>query len=170
MECQGMVEVLTRECEKIQNDAKISAEAQYLSAARYQRMAFWLQLVPAVITALTGTMAATLVVRPYVGWIAASSAVITAVATILNPAQRLYGHLSAAKAFTVIKNEARSTGTAFGPLLSEQDFQRSVQGLVTRYNDLIRLVPQSEAWAIRVLLKSSTRRQAASSQTVEDGK
>lgn len=149
MEAQSAVPALIEECHKIHNDAKISADAQYLSAARYQKIALWFQVVPAVASAVTGTLAIGVVMRPYLGWVAAATAVITAVATILNPAQRSHSHLSAAKAFTVVKNEARSTGDVFGRSMPQQEFQRAVQALLTRYNDLIRLVPQSEAWAIR---------------------
>jgi len=139
------------ECQKIHDDAQFSAEVQYLSASRYERIAFWLQVVPAVASALTGTLSIGLPTQPYLRWIAAGSAVITAVATILNPAQRRYAHLSAAKAFTVVKIEARSIGGVFGPTMPLHDFQKAVKELVTRYNDLVRLVPPSEGWAARLV-------------------
>jgi hypothetical protein len=115
--------------------------------AKRQKLWYTLfQLVPAIATAIIGTLTVGQVVPQWVGIVGLITAVVTAIGTVLNPQQSFYEHVSAAKAFTAMKHDARAI-REFGGLSTEQEFTVSVKSLHDRYNDLVRIAPVTEDWA-----------------------
>ncbi len=114
-----------------------------------KRQQLWyrlLQLIPAVASAIMGTLAVGRVVPMWVGVLAVISAVVTAIGTVMNPQQAYFEHLSAAKAFTVMKHDAfaiRELARATSP----EALAASVKCLHDRYNDLVRIAPPTQDWA-----------------------
>jgi hypothetical protein len=134
------------ECARIEDNATYSAEAHHILAKR-QRLWFKLfQLIPAVATALIGTLTVGQVVPQWVGIIGLITAVVTAIGTVLNPQQDYYEHLSAAKSFTVIRHDARELRELSGQLANDE-ITVQVKCLHDRYNDLVRIAPPTEDWA-----------------------
>ena len=86
------------------------------------------------------------VVPRWVGIVGLITAVVTAIGTVLNPQQSYYEHVSAAKAFTGLKHDARAI-REFGERSNNEDLTASVNRLHDRYNDLIRIAPITEDWA-----------------------
>jgi len=104
------------------------------------------QLVPAIATAVIGTLTVGQVVPRWVGIVGLLTAVVTAIGTVLNPQQSYYEHLAAAKAFTVLKHDARAL-REMGQHEAAQDLTVAVKSVHDRYNDLIRIAPATEDWA-----------------------
>jgi hypothetical protein len=104
------------------------------------------QLIPAIATAIIGTLTVGQVVPRWVGVVGLITAVVTAIGTVLNPQQNFYEHVNAAKSFTSMKHDARAI-REFGELSSDQEFSVSVKSLHDRYNDLVKIVPVTEDWA-----------------------
>jgi hypothetical protein len=73
-------------------------------------------------------------------------AVITAVGTVINPQRSFFQHLSAAKAFTIMKHDARAAVDRASSL-TDKESEYISEGLHGRYNDLVRLAPPTEDWA-----------------------
>lgn len=72
------------------------------------------------------------------------TAVVTAVATVLNPNRRYEEHLGAAKAFTVAKHDARLLHMAEATSIGDEAFVVQVKNLHDQYNALVRAVPPTE--------------------------
>jgi hypothetical protein len=134
------------ECARIEENATYSAETHHILAKRQQLWFKIFQLIPAIATAVIGTLTVGQVVPRWVGIVGLITAVVTAIGTVLNPQQSYYEHVSAAKAFTVMKHDARAT-RELGERSANQDLAVSVQGLHDRYNDLVRIAPVTEDWA-----------------------
>jgi len=136
----------SNECSRIEESATYSAEVHHILAKRQQ---FWfkaLQLIPAIATALIGTLTVGQVVPPWVGIAGLVTAVVTAIGTVLNPQQSYYEHLGAAKAFTVLKHDARSAKET-GDLAASENLSITMSCIHDRYNDLVRIAPATEDWA-----------------------
>lgn len=86
------------ECARIEENSTYSAEAHHILAKRQQLWFKTLQLVPAIATAVIGTLTVGQVVPQWVGVVGLISAVVTAIGTVLNPQQSYYEHVTAAKA------------------------------------------------------------------------
>lgn len=133
------------ECRRIEEDSTYTAEAHHLLA---KRQLFWYkasQMLPAVITAGIVTAIASYPLPTWVSILALVSAVVTAIASVLNPQKGYYDHLSAAKAFTVMKHDARELGELARS--GTTDVVLSAKCLHDRYNDLVRTAPMTEDWA-----------------------
>jgi hypothetical protein len=87
----------TDECDQIKQNCEYTAEAHHIIASRNKTLGIWLQIVPAGVAAISGTLVAGQVVPLWVGWLTTISAVITAVASVLDPNRGYYEHLNAAK-------------------------------------------------------------------------
>ena len=72
------------------------------------------------------------------------SAIIAAVATILEPMKRYQEHLGAAKAFTTLKHDARFLHNAESLQLTDDAFVVRVTNLHDQYNTVVRSVPPTE--------------------------
>ncbi len=87
------------------------------------------------------------IVPSWVGGVVLVIAIVTAVGTVMNPQQGYFEHLSAAKAFTAIKHDARALQEVFGVSASDRENAASLRGLHDRYNDLVMMSPPTEDWA-----------------------
>jgi hypothetical protein len=139
-------EVHCNECLRIEEHSTYSAETHHVMAKRQMLWYKTFQLVPAVATAILGTLTVGQIVPHWVGAIGLISAVITAIGTTLNPQQSYYEHVNAAKAFTTMKHDARSI-REFGERSESNDLSVSVKCLHDRYNDLVRVAPATADWA-----------------------
>jgi len=139
-----MRERYTNECKIIQQNCVYSAEAHHTIANKNKRLSTWLQLIPAVIAALSGVLVAGSIIPVWFGWLTVGSAIITAVASVLNPLKEHYDHLNAAKNFTVLKHEARTLGDVFSTRMDDNAFAVAVENLHQRYADLVRFVPPTD--------------------------
>jgi len=138
-----------KETKTIENNCVYTAEAHHIIAARYGKHAFWFQLIPAVIASFSGMLVAGSVVPPWFGWATVVSGIVTAVSGVLNPIKSYFDHLTAAKSFTVLKQEARALGTTTGLMLSELELKYSITNLQQRYGDLVRLAPPTDERSFR---------------------
>lgn len=139
-----MREKYSEECKIINQNCTYSAEAHHTIATRNKRLSMWFQIMPAVVAALSGVLVAGSVVPSWFNWLTVISAVVTAVASVLNPMKEYYDHLNAAKNFTVLKHEARTLGDVFGTKMDDNSFAVSVENLHRRYADLIKFVPPTD--------------------------
>ena len=115
-------------------------------AKRQDALYTFIQLVPALAAVAMGTLVVGQVVPAWVGVAATIAAGVTAVGTVLNPQRSFFQHISAAKAFTVMKHDARAARDRASGLTNEQAVCLS-ESLHERYNDLVRTVPPTEDWA-----------------------
>jgi hypothetical protein len=139
-----MREKYLNECKIIKDNCEYTAEAHHIIAARNERMSIGFQLVPAIIATLSGILVVGMVVPIWWGWLTVLSAVITAVASILNPLRVYYDHLNAAKNFTALKQEARALKDVFGSDMKDEVFFTAVKNLHDKYNSLIKFVPPTD--------------------------
>jgi hypothetical protein len=134
------------ECTRIEENSAYTAEAHHILAKRQQLWYKLFQLIPAIATAVIGTLTVGQVVPQWVGIVGLITAVVAAIGTVLNPQQSYYQHVTAAKAFTAMKHDARAI-REFGGLSTSEEFSVSVKSLHDRYNDLVRIAPLTEDWA-----------------------
>lgn len=129
------------ECKQIQQNATYSAETHHRMAVRYHRMSLWLQVVPAVIAAVSSGLVASGVTPHSLLWLTVTSAAISAVASIWNPQKAYQDNLAAGKAFTTMKHDARFLHESQSTSMAEPEFRLAVQNLHEKYNELVRVVP-----------------------------
>lgn len=157
-----MKNLYIKESKVVQENCTYTSEAHHYIASRYGRQAFWFQLIPAVIAASSAMLVAGSVVPPWFGWATVISGVVTAVAGVINPIKGYFDHLSAAKSFTVLKQEARALATTTGLTLNELELKYAVSNLQTRYGDIVRLVPPTDEQSMqkaRERIKSGIHKQ-----------
>lgn len=135
------------ECSRVEDNATYTAETHHILAKRQKLWFRIFQLVPAIATALLTTFVAGQIIPHWFSDVALVAAVVTAIGTVVNPQQSYFRHLSAAKAFTVIKHDARALRETFGPNASDPQNDVCVRALHERYNDVTRLSPPTEDWA-----------------------
>lgn len=116
-------------------------------AKRFSAWYTFVQLVPAVVSALAGTLVVGQIVPSWVGVLSLIAAIVTAIGTVKNPQAEYFSHLNAAKAFTVLKHEARALHEVFAPITTEAEMAVRVKALQDRYNEHVRVVPPTEDWA-----------------------
>lgn len=138
-----MHESLLKECARVEENSTYSAETHHTMAKRQDLVYRMTQLVPALAAAAMGTLTVGQVVPAWVGVAATIAAVITAVGTVLNPQRSFFQHLAAAKAFTVLKHDARAARDRSSILSNEEALCVSAN-LHERYNDLVRMAPPTE--------------------------
>jgi hypothetical protein len=134
------------ECCRIEENSTYSAETHHILAKRQRLWYKTFQLIPAIATAVIGTITVGQVVPRWIGVCGLISAVVTAIATGLNPQQAYYDHVNAAKAFTVAKHDARYLRELAEGYPTEE-LPVLVKNLHDRYNDLVRVAPVTEDWA-----------------------
>jgi hypothetical protein len=139
-------ESLLKECARVEENSTYSAEAHHIMAKRQDQLYTFTQLVPALAAAAMGTLAVGQVVPAWVGVAATIAAGITAIGTVLNPQRSFFQHLSAAKAFNVMKHDARAAQDR-SPSLTNEQADCISESLHERYNDLVRTAPPTEDWA-----------------------
>jgi hypothetical protein len=132
------------ECEIIRQNCEYTAEAHHIIAEKNKRMQVGFQLVPAISASLSSLLVVGTTVPEWVGWIAVISAVVTAVASVLNPLKDYYDHLNAAKNFTALKHDARNFKNVSSSKMNDNNLVLGVENLHQRYNDLIKFVPPTD--------------------------
>lgn len=136
------------ECDAIEENCTYTSETHHVIAAKSKRVLFWSQVLPAIITAvlaaLVGTNFTFGVSEDTFIWLILISAVITAVANVLNPLATYHDHLQAAKNFITLKQDARALNETYGKELKDEEFAREVKILHNRYNDIVRFAPPTD--------------------------
>jgi hypothetical protein len=140
-----MKEKYIDECKFIQQNCTYTAEAHYQMALSAKAKAFWFEVVPSVISVITGALVA-------VGWagnelliLTISGSVVTAVSSVLNPSKSYQQHLDAATNFTALKHDARFLHESRSQRLSDEAFAECVESLHQKYNELIKVVPPTSS-------------------------
>jgi len=136
-----MKEKYIEECKIIQQNCTYTAETHHQMANSAKRQAVWLEVVPAGLAALSGTLVSVNVLGDWALIITVITSVITAVSAVLNPNKTYQAHLEAAKNFTALKHDARFMHEATAGKMSEESFAVCVEGLHNKYNELIKTVP-----------------------------
>ncbi len=139
-------ETLVTECKQIQDDSTYTAEAHHIMGCVLSRRALWMKLIPALITVAS----AFVLLMGWSGgegklnwaaWVTLVSGVVTTLSVIMEPEKLARSHLFAAKAFTVLKHDARVAHESFRHFMSETEFFNSVKLLRERYNLLVQSSP-----------------------------
>lgn len=141
------VEVLKNECIVIEDNARHTAESHYIIASHNYRTAFFLEIIPAIVASCSGLLVVGAIVPLWWGWITVVSAVITATSSVISPHKSYFENLNAAKAFTVVKNRAKSLQNLSDQFDSEEEYFKEVKSLSEYYNQLILLTPPTQEWA-----------------------
>lgn len=137
------------ECRAIEDNSKYTAEAHH-TLARWDRvLAYALQIVPAVIAAVSSALVAGGVAGASLLWATVVSAAVSAIAAVVDFNKAAQGHLSAAKAFTTLKNDARFLRDAEVGAMSDEEFARAVRDLHARYNTVAEAAPPTTKWAFK---------------------
>jgi hypothetical protein len=138
--------VLRNECILIEGSSTYYAETHHIQS-KYQQLWYKLfQLIPAMVTAVIVTLTVGQVVPRWVGIVGLVTAVVTATGTALNPQQSYTEHVTAARAFKVMKDEACAI-LEFSELSTSEELTISVKSLQDRYKDLVRTAPVIKYWA-----------------------
>jgi hypothetical protein len=132
------------ECKQIQQNATYSAETHHRMAARDRRLSTWLQVVPAIIAAVTSGLVASGVSPSSLLWLTVTAAAISAVASIWNPQKSYQDNLAAAKGFTTMKHDARFLHESQRASMTDAEFRLAVQHLHDKYNEFIKVVPATD--------------------------
>lgn len=155
------IDNLKKECQTIEDNARHTAEAHHILASRSKTMAFWLEVVPAVIASLSGLLVVGQAIPAWWGWLTVVSAVVTATSSVVSPHKSYYENLNSAKSFTVVKHRARALHESFASFHSEQELYKEVCKLSESYNQLILLTPPTEEWAYQKAVKKLAKREEA---------
>ncbi len=142
-------EILKNECKTIEDNARHTAEAHYLIAAKSKRTAIILEVIPALIAASSGLLVVGEIIPIWWGWLTVVSASVTATSSIISPHKSYYENLNAGKAFTVVKNRAKSLNETFANLSAEEELCKEVKALSEYYNQLVLLTPPTQEWAYK---------------------
>lgn len=142
-----MKERFINECKIIQQNCTYTAEAHHQMASIQKSYSIWLQVIPSVCAALTGTLVAAGFAKTDLLFVTIISAVVSAVANVINPNKAYNEHLNAAKSFTTLKHDARFLHESLEITMSDDAFASSVQLLHKKYNDLVKIVPATNSKA-----------------------
>lgn len=139
-----MKEKYINECKIIQQNCTYTAEAHHQMALGAKSKSLWLQVIPAVCAAFTGTLVSVGFASDELLILTVISSVVTAVAAVLNPNRSYQEHLAAAKSFTALKHDARFLHESTSYKLSDDAFAVSVDNLHQRYNEILKAVPPTD--------------------------
>lgn len=135
---------LMAECHKIAEDSLYTAQAHFeVASAKGRAVKLWLQLLPAIATALSGIIVA-LGGPPWWGAIAALSGVLTGVAAYLGVDKETASHTVAAKLFTKLRHDARALADTFSKDMPEAEFRAEVKKLRDRYANYVESCPDTD--------------------------
>jgi hypothetical protein len=129
------------ECKIIQQNCTYTAEAHHQMALVQKRYGLWLEIIPSVCAALTGALVAAGLASTDLLIITIISAVVSAVAGVLNPNRSYQEHLAAGKNFTTLKHDARFLHEATSYKMTDDAFCVCVENLHQRYNELLKTTP-----------------------------
>ncbi len=142
-------ETLVTECRQIQDDSTYTAETHHIMGCALSKRAFGMKLTPALITVASAFV---LLMgwsggegKPnWAAWVTMVSGVVTTLSVIMEPEKLARSHLFAAKAFTVLKHDARVAHESFRHFMSETEFFNSVKLLRERYNLSVQSSPATD--------------------------
>ncbi|MBI1805628.1 MAG: SLATT domain-containing protein [Ignavibacteria bacterium] len=137
------------ECKIIQQNSTYTAEAHHQTASVARRNVFWLEVLPAVSAAITGTLVASGVSDVKLLPLTIISASVSAVTAILNPNKAYQEHLLAAKNFTALKHDARFLHEARSANIPDDALALAIQSLHEKYNELLKMVPPCDDKSFR---------------------
>lgn len=129
------------ECRQIQQNALYTAQSHHDSAEFFKKVSFWLQLVPAVVAAVTGALVGSGVSSDDLLWLTVAASAVSAVTSVLNPNKEREEHARAAKSFTNIRHDARFLHESQVHTLTGEQFIATVDRLHCRYNDVVGMTP-----------------------------
>lgn len=132
------------ELEIIRDNCEFTAEAHHHIASRHHRRALSLKVLPAVLAAATGVLVANDVFPSTLIWLTVTAAAISAIAGVLDPDRDYQTHLTAARAFTSLKHDARALKETYCDGMTDEQFRASVIDTHDRYNDLVRMTPPTD--------------------------
>lgn len=149
-----MREKIDSGCSIVGGNCTYTAETHHIIAAKKKRLANLVQILPAVVAALLA--AGSVIVKDgdllqkwpelpqWLVWASALSAGVAAVSNYINPLSDYESHLSAAKGFTILKQDARALRDIFSAGLSDEVYMLKLQCLHERYADLVRTAPPTD--------------------------
>jgi hypothetical protein len=133
------------ECKVLRQNCTYTAETHHLMAHSFRRRALGFQLVPAVIAALSSASTTLGASGEWIPLLTMIASIVAAVATVLNPYKSYQEHLSAAKAFTALKHDARFLADTESGNLTDDAFIERVRNLHEKYNTLVQSVPATDS-------------------------
>lgn len=139
-----MKEKFSEECKIIQQNCTYTAEAHHQRALSLKRMALWLEVIPSICAAVTGTLVAAGKIDTDFLYLTIISSVVTAVAAVLSPSKSYQEHLGAAKNFTALKHDARFLHETLLHKLSDEAFSVAVENIHQKYNELVSSAPPTD--------------------------
>ena len=140
---------LVQECQQLQEDSTYTAEVHYGISSKLLCRAFFIKLVPAIVT-VSGIILTLSNIFPNISsWIALITGSVTLFAIITEPEKRGKDHLAAAKNYTVLKHDARALHESYKGFMSAKDFFYEVKRLRDRYGSFVQNTPATDdekAW------------------------
>src|SRR5438128_2104294 len=130
-----------KECKIIQDNCTYTAEAHHIIALNGECLRVKIQVVPAVVAALSSILVVGQVVPAWFGWASATAAIVAAVGGVIDPQKSYYEHLNAARYFTVLKQKARALRETFSARFSDAEFATKVESLHEEYIELVKFLP-----------------------------
>ena len=133
---------LIDECRRIEEDCLYNAETHYIMASGFNRIGFWVKLIPAIAAAVSG--AALLSGAPnWIAWFSVIAGVAFALQSIMNPDKKYEEHSQAGKSYTALKHESRSLYQTFCKEMDRNSFLTMVMVLRERYNMIAKMTSQT---------------------------
>lgn len=129
------------ECKQIRQNAEYTAETHHEIANWNKSLMYWFQIIPAVVAAITSSLVVMGIQPTSWLWITLIASIISAVASVLDPNKQYQDHLGAAKAFTILKHDARFLHEARAHRLSDGEFSLAVENLHEKYNAVVGTAP-----------------------------
>ncbi len=133
------------ECKFIKQNCTYTAEAHHQMAAYSKRQAFWLEVIPSILAALSGALVSANIWSHEILIVTVISSAVAAVSAVLNPNKTYQAHLEAAKNFTTLKHDARFLSEARAESMNDDVFSHAVENLHQKYNELLKTVPPTNA-------------------------
>lgn len=132
------------ECKKIRQNANYTAEAHYYLAQQAKKKVLWLEIIPSIVIVLSNLLILSGVSNIYCLSLSIIASTVIATAAFLNPNLEYGNHLSAAKAFNLIKNDASFLCDTELDVIDEEDFIIKTKKLRDKYNNIIQLSPSTD--------------------------
>lgn len=149
-------EHLLRECSRIEGNCLYTAQAFFSRAEKAEKLSRLLLIVPSLLSAITGILAA-VGLPSWLGAFAALGGVVTGIASALGVDRIAGEHRQVANRLTALRHEAISIREALWREISREQLVAEVRRLNDRYNWLIQgpLATDRESFtAARKLIKS----------------
>jgi len=147
------IESLVTQCKQIQEDSTYTAETHHIIGCTLSKHAFWMKLIPALITVASAfvlLMGWSGEGKPnWAAWVTLLSGIVTTLSVVMEPEKQARSHLFAAKAFTILKRDARSAHESVRHFVGENEFFNNVRLLGERYNLLVQSSPATDNKAFR---------------------